>query len=176
MGRISRVLTDYYRDGEKPFVTLERQNVEDLGAITDVAQTVVGNDSDVQVNNRLQKIEEYDGISFLATNNLNNFDAAFRRRITFIVPMHLPDAEIRKRLWEKVFPQELPKEAIDYTIIAENGEMSGSSIKSAALQAAYRAAWEKRPVSRMDIVDAIDGEYKKNGALSIRQELIRGKM
>lgn len=124
----------------------------------------------------LQKMEEYDGISFLATNNLNNFDAAFRRRLTFIVPMNLPDAQIRLRLWEKVFPKEMPKEAIDYTIIAENAEMSGSSIKSAALQAAYRAAWEKRPVTRLDVVDAIDREYKKNGALSIRQELIRGKL
>ncbi|MBQ7955264.1 MAG: AAA family ATPase [Lachnospiraceae bacterium] len=143
-------------------------------------RTEVGNSNDRYANAEiaylLQKIEEYDGISFLATNNLNNFDAAFKRRITFIVPMHLPDAQIRKQLWEKVFPEEMPKDKIDFTIIAQNGEMSGSSIKSAALQAAYRAAWEKRPVSRMDIIDAIDGEYKKNGALSIRQELIRGKM
>lgn len=143
-------------------------------------RTEVSNSNDRYANAEiaylLQKIEEYDGISFLATNNLNNFDMAFRRRITFIVPMHLPDAAIRQRLWEKVFPEELPMEKIDFTTIAENGEMSGSSIKSAALQAAYRAAWEKRPVSKMDVVDAIDGEYKKNGALSIRQELIRGKM
>ena len=124
----------------------------------------------------LQKIEEYDGISFLATNNLNNFDAAFRRRITFIVPMNLPDAEIRQRLWEKVFPEEMPKDAIDFTIISKQAELSGSSIKSAALQAAYLAASEKRAVTRMDVVDAIDREYKKNGALSIRQELIRGKL
>lgn len=124
----------------------------------------------------LQKIEEYDGISFLATNNLNNFDAAFRRRITFIVPMNLPDAEIRQRLWEKVFPEEMPKDAIDFTVISRQAELSGSSIKSAALQAAYLAASEKRAVTRMDVVDAIDREYKKNGALSIRQELIRGKL
>ena len=143
-------------------------------------RTEVGNSNDRYANAEiaylLQKIEEYDGISFLATNNLNNFDMAFRRRITFIVPMHLPDAEIRMRLWEKVFPEELPKEKIDFTTIAENGEMSGSSIKSAALQAAYRVASEKRPMSKIDIVDAIDGEYKKNGALSIRQDLIRGKI
>lgn len=123
----------------------------------------------------LQKIEEYDGISFLATNNLNNFDAAFRRRLTFIVPMNLPDAEIRQRLWEKVFPEEMPKENIDFTAISKQAELSGSSIKSAALQAAYLAAWEKRPVTRLDVLDAIDREYKKNGALSIRQDLIRGK-
>lgn len=143
-------------------------------------RTEVGNSNDRYANAEiaylLQKVEEYDGISFLATNNLNNFDAAFKRRITFIVPMHLPDAQIRKQLWEKVFPEEMPKEKIDFTLIAENGEMSGSSIKSAALQAAYRAAWEKRPVSKLDIIDAIDGEYKKNGALSIRQELLRGKL
>ena len=132
--------------------------------------------SNAEIAYLLQKIEEYDGISFLATNNLNNFDAAFRRRITFIVPMNLPGAEIRQRLWEKIFPEELPKEKIDFKNIAENGEMSGSNIKAAALQAAYRAAWEKRPVSKLDVVDAIDAEYRKNGALSIRQQLIHGKM
>lgn len=143
-------------------------------------RTEIGSSNDKYANAEiaylLQKIEEYDGISFLATNNLNNFDMAFRRRITFLVPMNLPGAEVRQRLWENVFPPELPKETIDFAKIAEVGEMSGSSIKSAALQAAYRAAWEKRPLSKMDVVDAIDGEYKKNGALSIRQELLYGKL
>lgn len=143
-------------------------------------RTEVGSSNDKYANAEvaylLQKIEEYDGISFLATNNLNNFDMAFRRRITFIVPMNLPDAQIRQRLWENVFPKELPKEAIDFTNIAQVGEMSGSSIKAAAVQAAYRVAWEKRALTKMDVVDAIDGEYKKNGALSIRQELLYGKM
>lgn len=143
-------------------------------------RTEVGNSNDKHANTEiaylLQKMEEYDGISFLATNNLNNFDLAFRRRITYIVPMNLPDASIRRQLWEHVFPKELPKEAIDFTMIAENGEMSGSSIKSAALQAAYRAAWEKRPMTKMDVIDAIDAEYKKNGALSIRQQLLYGKL
>lgn len=143
-------------------------------------RTEVGSSNDKYANAEvaylLQKIEEYDGISFLATNNLNNFDMAFRRRLTFIVPMNLPDVQIRQRLWENVFPQELPKEQIDFTNIAQSAEMSGSSIKAAALQAAYRAAWEKRALTKMDVVDAIDGEYKKNGALSIRQELLYGKM
>lgn len=141
-------------------------------------RTEVSNSNDRYANAEiaylLQKIEEYDGISFLATNNLNNFDAAFRRRITFIVPMNLPDAEIRLKLWETVFPKEMPKDTIDYSVIAEKAKISGSSIKSAALQAAYRAAWEKRPVTKMDVIDAIDAEFKKNGALSIRQELIIG--
>lgn len=143
-------------------------------------RTNVGSSNDKHANAEvaylLQKIEEYDGISFLATNNLNNFDTAFRRRITFIVPMNLPDETVRQRLWENVFPKELPQETIDFTNIAQVGEMSGSSIKAAALQAAYHAAWEKRPLTQMDVVDAIDGEYKKNGALSIRQELVFGKM
>lgn len=143
-------------------------------------RTEIGSSNDKHANAEvaylLQKIEEYDGISFLATNNLNNFDMAFRRRLTFIVPMNLPDAQIRQRLWESVFPSELPKEQIDFTNIAQVGEMSGSSIKAAALQAAYRSAWEKRPMTKSDVIDAIDGEYKKNGALSIRQDLIYGKL
>lgn len=91
----------------------------------------------------LQKLEEYDGITILATNLKGNVDEAFRRRIRMIIPFHLPDAATRYKLWEKVFPARAPLgDDIDLRLFAERFEISGSEIKEAAYAAAFLAAEE----------------------------------
>ena len=57
----------------------------------------------------LQRIEQYSGVSILATNLLQNFDDAFRRRISYMVHFPMPDAALRKELWESVCPKDTPK-------------------------------------------------------------------
>ena len=112
----------------------------------------------------LQKIEEYSGVSILATNVFSNFDDAFKRRMTFLIPVRWPEEEDRLKLWKKIFPPETPlEEDIDFRYIAKIGEMPGSGIKNVAVAAAYRAAREKRPVSEGDILAALEDEYQKNG-------------
>ena len=56
----------------------------------------------------LQKMEEYDGITILATNYIQNFDEAFKRRIKFVIDFPFPNAEERRQIWQKVFPPQLP--------------------------------------------------------------------
>lgn len=91
----------------------------------------------------LQKLEEYDGITILATNLKGNVDEAFRRRIRMIIPFHLPDAVTRYKLWEKAFPARAPLgDDIDLRLFAERFEISGSEIKEAAYAAAFLAAEE----------------------------------
>lgn len=91
----------------------------------------------------LQKLEEYDGITILATNLKGNVDEAFRRRIRMIIPFHLPDAVTRYKLWEKAFPERAPLgDDIDLRLFAERFEISGSEIKEAAYAAAFLAAEE----------------------------------
>ena len=48
----------------------------------------------------LQRMEAFDGITVLATNLRGNLDAAFARRLHFIVHFPDPDAPTRRRLWE----------------------------------------------------------------------------
>ena len=121
----------------------------------------------------LQKIEEYDGISILATNIIANFDKAFKRRMTFLIPVQQPDEQERLLLWEKVFPKETPLAPdVSFPVYARMEDMTGSTIKAAALSAAYRAAAQGKAVSHMDIVTAIDEEFKKSGRLSVMGQLL----
>ena len=49
----------------------------------------------------LQRIQQYGGVCILATNLLQNFDDAFRRRISYMVHFPLPDEGLRQELWER---------------------------------------------------------------------------
>lgn len=64
----------------------------------------------------LQRTEQYDGIILLATNLLQNFDEAFRRRIGFMIRFPTPDEAMREALWRGIFPEEAPLSDIDYPL------------------------------------------------------------
>ena len=139
-------------------------------------RTEVSNSNDKYANAQtaylLQKIEEYSGVSILATNVMQNFDSAFKRRMTFMIPVEQPDEGTRLLLWQKIFPRETPLEAdVDFGVFARKAELTGSSIKSAAVAAAYRAAAEHRKVRNQDLVEAVDFEYRRTGRMGIGNEL-----
>ena len=96
----------------------------------------------------LQKIEEYDGIVILASNYMQNFDEAFKRRIKFIVEFPFPMPEYRYQMWKQVFPDSLP---------------SGSSIKNIAVAAAFLAAGQGTRVAMNHVLTALRDEMIKSG-------------
>ncbi len=126
----------------------------------------------------LQQIEEYDGLSILATNAVHNFDAAFKRRMTYMISVDRPDEEERLLLWQHVFPEATPlAKDVNFELYARVDGMTGSSIKAAAVSAAYFAASEGRAVTNADIIEAIDAEYRKAGNMSgIKQSLQSGML
>lgn len=112
----------------------------------------------------LQKMEEFSGISILATNLANNFDDAFRRRIHYMINIHMPSGPQRLTLWQKAFAKDAPLDGdIDFDLLADSLEISGSVIKSAALQAAYFAAAQSRPIGMNHLVLALRAELVKTG-------------
>lgn len=111
----------------------------------------------------LQKMEEYPGIVILATNYMQNFDEAFKRRLKFMIEFPFPDAICRRQLWRQVFPREMPLGDVDYDYLAERFELSGSSIKNIAVAAAFLAAPKKRPVELSDLLTALRREMEKAG-------------
>lgn len=120
--------------------------------------------ANTDVSYLLQRIEDYSGISILATNLAHNFDEAFRRRIRFIINIPLPDPRQRLQIWQKAFgfgasldPQ------VDLKLLADQLEISGSVIKSAAEQAAYFAAAENAGIDMRRIVRALRMELAKLG-------------
>lgn len=104
----------------------------------------------------LQKLEEYDGISILATNLKDNIDDAFKRRIKYMIPFRMPDAETRRLLWKQMLPKQAPaEEDLDLAFFAEKFELSGSEIKDAMLHAAYMAAAEGAEIGNRHVMEAV---------------------
>jgi len=112
----------------------------------------------------LQKIEEYPGISILTTNLANVFDEAFRRRINYMINIHMPDANQRLEIWKKCIPPKAPlSDDVDLKLLATGLEFSGSVIRSAVLQAAYYAAGESTSISMVHFARAVRLELWKLG-------------
>lgn len=122
----------------------------------------------------LQRIEESEGICILTTNLLQNFDEAFRRRITYMLHFPMPDVLQREQIWKKVFPEDAPLEAgIDFVMLAENFELSGAAIRNAAMQSAWNASVESECIRMQDILQAVENEYRKmNKALKPAQKAL----
>ncbi len=120
----------------------------------------------------LQKMEEHEGITVLATNLLQNFDEAYRRRFKFMIHFPMPDQGTRRRLWGAIFPDRLPLGPdVDLDFMAERFEISGSSIKNIAVAASFFAAAEGQDVKMKHMMKALKNELAKAGKVVVRQDL-----
>lgn len=79
-----------------------------------------------EVSYLLQRIEDYNGLVILATNMKNNIDDAFIRRFNDIVKFSIPDAEERKEIWEKSFPENADYDTIPDKV--KKYELTGGNI------------------------------------------------
>lgn len=119
----------------------------------------------------LQKMEEYNGIVILATNLVQNFDEAFKRRMRFIIDFPFPDAAHRRQLWEKAFPRSVPLSDIDWDFLVEQYELSGSNIRNIALHSAFLAAAEHSgSVGMKQILLSVRNEFAKIGKAFTKTE------
>jgi SpoVK/Ycf46/Vps4 family AAA+-type ATPase len=127
--------------------------------------------SNSEVAHLLQKLEEYDGISILATNLKDNIDDAFKRRIKYMVYFAFPDGDTRAILWKKMLPDKAPvEEGLDLDFFAHKFEMSGSEIKDAVLHAAYMAAREQTAIGNSHIMEAVKLSFAKYGKVLKRED------
>ncbi len=112
----------------------------------------------------LQQIEAYSGIVVLATNLVQNFDDAFKRRIKHMVEFPMPDASLRLEIWKKAFPPEAPLDnGIDFSFLAQHFELSGSDITNIVAAAAFLAAAQQTAITMGHILTALKTEAAKNG-------------
>lgn len=128
--------------------------------------------ANVEVAYLLQQMEEHDGVCILATNLIGNIDAAFMRRITYVVHFPFPDAAMREEIYRRTIPPLAPlSDDIDWTFLAEKFELSGGHIKNIVLSAAFLAAQEGVPIGMSQLLRAAVGELKKNEIVVVREEL-----
>ena len=128
--------------------------------------------ANVEVAYLLQQIEEFDGVCILATNLVGNIDAAFMRRITYVVHFPFPDPPAREAIYRGLIPAGAPvAEDVDWRFLGERFELSGGHIKNIVLSAAFMAAGEGAPIGMRHLLRAAVTEMKKNEIVVVREQL-----
>lgn len=168
---LSQVVSKYIGETEK---NLRRvfDAAEEGGAILlfDEADALFGRRSEVkdshdryaniEISYLLQRMETYRGLAILTTNMKSALDAAFLRRIRFVVQFPFPDAAQRAEIWRRIFPAGTPREGLDLEKLARLN-VAGGNIRNIALNAAFLAAEAGEPVRMRHLLRAARGEYAK---------------
>ncbi len=130
--------------------------------------------ANIEVAYLLQKMEGYPGAVILATNFRRNIDDAFVRRLDFVIDFPFPEPEDRRRIWERVLPDEAPKaDDIDLDFLSEKFKLSGGAIRNCSLAAAFQAADDDGAISMRHLVRAVAQEYGKQGRLTLEADFER---
>ena len=116
--------------------------------------------ANIEINYLLQRMEEYRGLSILATNRKSDVDRAFLRRIRFLVDFPFPEADQRLLIWQRAFPSQTPLTMLDYDMLSRM-EIAGGNIRNIALSAAFLAAEGNEPIGMPHLVRAARREYTK---------------
>jgi hypothetical protein len=116
--------------------------------------------SNIEVNYLLQRMEAFRGLAILATNMKSALDQAFLRRLRFIVRFPFPGPVEREAIWRRALPAAVQVGAIDYARLARFN-LTGASIHSIALNAAFLAARAGQPVGMPMLLEAARLEFRK---------------
>ncbi len=168
---LSQVVSKYIGETEK---NLRRvfDAAEEGGALLlfDEADALFGKRSEVkdshdryaniEVSYLLQRMEAYRGLAILTTNMKDALDAAFLRRIRFVVQFPFPTAAERAAIWRRMFPSQTPVAGLDAARLARLN-VAGGNIRNIALNAAFLAADADEPVRMAHVLRAARTEYAK---------------
>lgn len=180
---LSTVVSKYIGETEK---NLEKifSEAESSNAILffDEADAIFGKRSEVkdahdryaniEVSYLLQRMEAYNGVTILATNLRANLDEAFTRRLQFVVDFPFPEKADRLRIWQTLFPAEVPKAAeLDFEVLAHRFRLAGGSIRNIIVNAAYQAAANGGQVTMQHLMHGTRRELQKMGRFIEEDEL-----
>ena len=116
--------------------------------------------ANLEISYLLQRMEAYHGVAILTTNMKHAIDAAFVRRIRFIVQFQFPDAASRAAIWRHIFPAHAPLGQLDYDRLAQLN-VPGGVIRNIALHAAFFAAHSGESIGMQHILEGARSEYGK---------------
>ncbi len=119
--------------------------------------------ANMEVNHLLTRIETHYGPCILTSNFEEQIDSAFMRRFQAVAEFSTPDRAARKLLWKKLLPPNAPLDkSVSVDTLAESANISGGSIRNAALHAAYMAAGEGKPICMEHLAIAVWRELNKD--------------
>jgi AAA+ superfamily predicted ATPase len=184
---LSRVVSKYIGDTEK---NIDRvfEDARNSGAalLIDEADALLGKRSEVkdahdryaniEVAYLLQRMEAYEGLAIMTTNLRQNLDAAFLRRLRFIIDFPRPDVAAREEIWRRCLPEKSHRlDAAAFRQLGRKIELTGGNIRQITLRAAFVAAAANKSISLEHIAYATNAELAKLGRPSVVLELPDGK-
>jgi hypothetical protein len=132
--------------------------------------------ANIEISYLLQRMEAYDGVTILATNLRANLDQAFTRRLQFAVDFPFPDEEYRLRIWQTLFPGDVPRASdLDFPWLAQHFKLAGGNIRNIIVGAAYLAAADGGQVQMHHLTHSTRRELQKMGRLVVGEELDAGE-
>lgn len=122
--------------------------------------------SNIEVAYLLQRLEAHPGAVIFATNLAKNLDAAFARRMHFVVEFPRPDPKLRLAIWRSLLSDRVPVAAdVDLSVLAERFETTGGEIRNVLLDAAFLAARGGRPISMSNLMVSMARHLRQEGRL-----------
>jgi hypothetical protein len=173
---LSRVVSKYIGETEKNLSRLfDKAEHKNWILFFDEADALFGKRTDIrdahdkyanqEVAYLLQRIEGYNGLVILATNQRANIDDAFIRRFQSIIHFPVPRSEERHRIWSNTFPPQLQiADDVDWKQVAARYELTGANIMNVAHYCAVEALADQS--CRIDLKRLEGGilrEYTKEG-------------
>lgn len=129
--------------------------------------------ANIEISYLLQRMEAYDGVTILATNLRANLDEAFTRRLQFAVDFPFPEEADRLRIWETLFPREVPRGGdVDFRLLAKRFKFAGGNIRNILVNAAYLAASDSGMVNMSHLLHGTRRELQKMGRLVGETEMM----
>ena len=123
--------------------------------------------ANLEVNYLLQRLDAFEGIAILTTNNGGAIDPAFKRRLSFQLSFPFPDEDTRAALWRAHIPPSVPRgEELVFDDLARKYQMSGGYIRNACLRAMFLAAQEETTLHQHHLERAVALEFAEMGKLS----------
>jgi hypothetical protein len=179
---LSRTVSKYIGETEK---NIDRvfNDAERSGAaiLIDEADALLGKRSEVkdahdryaniEVAYLLQRMEAYEGLAILTSNLRQNIDAAFLRRLRFVVEFPRPDVDAREKIWRRCLP--LVAHDLDdcaFRLLARRIDLTGGHIVQVALRAAFAAAAEGVRIRLPHLQYASRAEFAKLGMPAVELE------
>ena len=128
--------------------------------------------ANIEVAYLLQRMEAYEGLAILTTNQKQNLDTAFLRRIRFMVDFPRPDVEAREKIWRHCLPTgsfDLDDSA--FRQLARKLDVTGGHIRQITLRAAFLAAATGELIGLKQISQAARAEFAKLGMPPVEIDL-----
>lgn len=129
--------------------------------------------ANIEVAYLLQRMELYEGVTILATNLRANLDEAFARRFFRTVEFPFPKPPERLRIWQTLFPPELPKAPdVDFGLLAKRFDLAGGNIRNVIHSGAVLAASDGGRVTMGHLLHGVRRELQKIGRLVNEEDFV----